>query len=280
MAEERALDRLLKKEQIRLFNHDVNDTNLNIYLCQNEVDNINLDTLRDFFQDGLFESNIRGEHLTNILARNAFKGACTLEKTTKLFSFIYEVINPNYPGKTCGLCSLMEFVLLSYEGLVRVTNNSFAFKYFLWLINKNLEAGFDINYRDSCYNHFLVYCTLTAFRVNRGDNLSKNVKATIEKMIECYDSISITENDIAQITTMIKYCCDEEVFEKLLEIKNKIFSENTDCVYKTINFPCNEKYKYNDDIDFANLDSVSRLLYRLYSENEKKTYQKYKKYGI
>ena len=275
MARESALGKLLEegKEQIRLLYHDVNDTNLNIYLCQTSIDDINLNTLCNFFGDGLISPNIQGEYLTNILARNAFKGACNLEKTTKLFSFIYEVINPNYPGKTCNLCSLMEFVLLSYRGLAIITSNNFAFKYFIWLLNNNLKAGFDINYRDSCYNHFLVYCTLTSFQLNYDDNLSANFEDMIKKITECDDDILINDKDTAQIKRMIQNSCDDNSFASLLEIKHKLFLENNIAGFnKSLKFPCNARHKYDEILDYKYLSGGFQVLESL--SNECKIYQK------
>lgn len=280
MPRERNLERLLNEEKLPNFYHDVNATNFNIYLCQTNVDDINFNTLHDFFGDGLFSPNIQGEYLTNILARSAFKGACNLEKTTKLFSFIYDVINPNYPGKTCNLCSLMEFVLLSYNGLIITTDKAFALNYFLWLLNKNLEAGFDINYRDSCYNHFLIYCTLVSFYVPTDSNsLSQRLPRLLKEIIECTDDILLNKYDNYQIERMIRRCCEDNSFHSLLKIKNKLFLENniTACVDKTIKFPCGKENMFNDDTDWGYLQEGLNLLY---THSEDKIYQKYRKYGI
>lgn len=282
MQSEIALDKLfgeVEGEQKQFLYHDVSDKNLDIYLCQTDAADINLNTLQNFFGDGLFNPNIQGEYLTNILARNAFKGACNLEKTTKLFSFIYEVINPNYPGKTCGLCSLMEFILLSYKGLDIITDGKFAFNYFIWLLNKNLESGFDINYRDSSYNHFLVYCTLTSFSPSIFSSISSNFEKKIKEIIKCSNNILLSDNDKAQIDMMIRYCTDEKAFTSLLKIKSKLFSENNITADKTIIFPCDEKFKYREDSDKVELEvGLESLDYTNCFENH--LHQKYKEYHI
>ena len=279
MQRERNLERLLNEEKLPNFYHDVNATNFNIYLCQTNVDDINFNTLHDFFGDGLFSPNIQGEYLTNILARSAFNGACNLEKTTKLFFFIYDNINPNYPGKTCNLCSLMEFILLSYKGLVLTTDKEFALDYFLWLLNKNLEAGFDINYRDSCYNHFLIYCTLVSFDVETDYSKSNGLKILMKKITECTDNILLNNEDLIHIEIMIRCCCDENSFASLLKIQNKLLSENdiiANC-NKTIEFPSSKAYKYGAK-DYIDLHEGLNLLHTPFLQD--KIYQKYKKYGI
>lgn len=280
MPRERNLERLLNEEKLPNFYHDVNATNFNIYLCQTNVDDINFNTLHDFFGDGLFSPNIQGEYLTNILARSAFKGTCNLEKTTKLFSFIYDVINPNYPGKTCNLCSLMEFVLLSYKGLVLTTNENFACDYFLWLLNNNLEAGFDINYRDSCYNHFLIYCTLVSFCVGSNYSKSNGLRILMKKITECTDDILLNNEDLNHIERMIRYCCNEKSFFSLLKIQNKLLLENdiiSNC-NKTIEFPCNKAYEYVEYEDCIDLQEGLNLLTT--SHFKDKIYQKYQKYSV
>mgnify|MGYP004510455177 FL=1 len=171
---EENLAELYNKTQFNNDNeHKVNLQNLMTYMAINDINTITKDSLISFFGDNLTKPNKNGEFLTNILACHAFRGSCTIEKTTKLFSFIYEIINPNLPGKTCGLCSLVEFIILSsrilqqndkYYCLEKKNNKLYSdneyISYIEFLLRINIKNGLDLKSADYFGHSVIFYIAL------------------------------------------------------------------------------------------------------------------------
>ena len=156
------LEELLNGTNSNTHNYDVNLDNLYLYAAITEPKNINKESLINFFGDNLYKPNKEGDYLTHLLCRNAFIGSLSLEKTTKLFSFIYELISPNLPGKTT-CSSIMEFMICSLDRLeIKVED------YLAYLLNLHYLNKYDFSYQDS-YGYNLSVYFLLAFVLIKKD---------------------------------------------------------------------------------------------------------------
>ena len=145
------LEELLNKTNSNALNYDVNSDNLYLYAAITEPKSINKESLINFFGDNLYKPNKEGDYLTHLLCRNAFIGSLNFEKTTKLFSFIYELISPNLPGKTT-CSSIMEFMICSLDRLeIKVED------YLAYLLNLHYLNKYDFSYQDSYGYNLSVY---------------------------------------------------------------------------------------------------------------------------
>ena len=145
------LEELLNKTNSNALNYDVNSDNLYLYAAITEPKSINKESLINFFGDNLYKPNKEGDYLTHLLCRNAFIGSLSHEKTTKLFSFIYELISPNLPGKTT-CSSIMEFMICSLDRLeIKVED------YLAYLLNLHYLNKYDFSCQDSYGYNLSVY---------------------------------------------------------------------------------------------------------------------------
>ena len=148
------LEELLNGTNSNTHNYDTNLDNLYLYAAITEPKSINKESLINFFGDNLYKPNKEGDYLTHLLCRNAFIGSLSHEKTTKLFSFIYELISPNLPGKTT-CSSIMEFIICSLERLeIKVED------YLAYLLNLHYLNKYDFSYQDSYGYNISVYFLL------------------------------------------------------------------------------------------------------------------------
>ncbi len=148
------LEELLNSININI--HEVNLENLYLYAAITKEEDINKESLINFFGENLYKPNKDGEYLTHILCSHAFIGSLNFTKTTKLFSFIYELINPNLPGKN-SCSSIMEFIVCSLDRLELNTAS-----YLKYLLNLHYLNNYDIFYSD-IYGYELSVYLLTAF---------------------------------------------------------------------------------------------------------------------
>lgn len=179
--------------------HEVNASNLSIYMASNNVENITKESLQKFFGNNLTHPNKNGEYLTNILACRAFRGSCTIEKTTKLFSFIYEIINPNLPGKTLELCSIIEFLMLSASILTYLgyyydektdsnLNYENCFDYLEFMLQINIKNGLDLRNRDCLGYSIIFHLSMFLVVTNQSGNVERLCNKKKINLLDYLDS--------------------------------------------------------------------------------------------
>lgn len=95
--------------------YPINFTNLNLYMRLTNINDINKESLENFFGNNLYKKNETQEYLTHVLSRHAFRECLTIEKTTKLYEIIYELISPNLPAWPYGTSSIVEFFSARYH---------------------------------------------------------------------------------------------------------------------------------------------------------------------
>ena len=140
--------------------YPINFTNLNLYMRLTNINDINKESLENFFGDNLYKRNETQEYLTHVLSRHAFREGLTIEKTTKLYEIIYELINPNLPAWPYGTSSIVEFFFCSLPPLYFKTNIEFTISFLKFLFRINVKNNFDVNYTDGQNIHFLNYANL------------------------------------------------------------------------------------------------------------------------
>lgn len=68
--------------------YPINFTNLNLYMRLTNINDINKESLENFFGNNLYKRNETQEYLTHVLSRHAFREGLTIEKATKLYEII------------------------------------------------------------------------------------------------------------------------------------------------------------------------------------------------
>lgn len=137
--------------------YPVDFNNLNIYMRTTKTDEISKESLESFFGDNLYYPNKDNEFLTHILAGLAFRQGLTPEKTVKLFKIIYEMLDPNLPGRCYGKASITMFFTKTTTYMLTRYGLEFGLDFLKFIYRINIQNGFDINYTDARRLHFISY---------------------------------------------------------------------------------------------------------------------------
>lgn len=272
------LEELLNSININI--HEVNLENLYLYAAITKEEDINKESLINFFGENLYKPNKDGEYLTHILCSHAFIGSLNFIKTTKLFSFIYELINPNLPGKN-SCSSIMEFIVCSLDRLELNTSS-----YLKYLLNLHYLNNYDIFYSD-IYGYELSVYLLTAFALGSSEimllfNNETEVSYDLKSLFAHPNNISLNMH-VEFIGRCNERCDPRDVLhgkemEKSIELFKQIkesrdFTCYPDYPYTELDEDWEWSWEYNNET-IENLFEIKRCkresLYKCFSTENRK----------